>query len=69
MKTIWGQGLVVFKVFYSILAWQVKKDFLEDGLLRSEANETLLPEERLESKSLLVCCHCSKGTENSEDSI
>lgn len=55
---------MVLKVFCSVLAWQVKKDFLEDGLLRSKANETLLPEERLEGKSLLVCCHCSKGTEN-----
>lgn len=56
---------MVLEVFYSVLAWQVKKDFFEDGLLRSEANETLLTEESLESKSLLVCCHCSKRTENS----
>lgn len=56
---------MVLKVFCSVLAWQVKKDFLEDGLLRSKAKETLLPEERLESKSLFVCCHCSKRTENS----
>lgn len=27
---------MVLKVFYSVLAWQVKKDFLEDGLLRSK---------------------------------